>query len=276
MKTLTSKEVSYIVNPAETTRILTALLLGVSAAGANVLGGLLIARGQWSRRYLKYFIALGAGFMLATAILEMITESLNRGMNGWAIYLRGQSFYLGGRTTVFALVLAGYFLVHFFEHTVAPHFHFGEETHREEMAHAHASYAALLGLVIHTFFDGVAIASGLLVSAWLGGVIFVAVFLHKIPEGFTVSSLMLASGQSRRAAFASSAILGVATLGGMALMFAIRSAVVDALPFSAGVTLYVAASDLIPEVNREPHAGMAVLVFAGVAILLALKMAFHM
>ena len=95
------------------------------------------------------------------------------------------------------LVLAGYFLVHFFEHTVAPHFHFGEETHHEEISHAHASYAALLGLVIHTFFDGVAIASGLLVSTWLGGVIFVAIFLHKLPEGFTVASLMLASGQSR-------------------------------------------------------------------------------
>lgn len=59
-------------------------------------------------------------------------------------------------------------------------------------------------------------------------------------------------------------------------MFALRSAVADALPFSAGVTLYVAASDLIPEVNREPHAGMAVLVFVGVAILLALKAFFKM
>ena len=94
-----------------------------------------------------------------------------------------------------------YFVVHFFEHTIAPHFHFGEETHHDEMSHAHAGYAALLGLMIHTFFDGVAIASGLLVSTWLGGVIFMAIFLHKIPEGFTVASLMLASGQSGRAAF---------------------------------------------------------------------------
>ena len=176
-----------------------------------------------------------------------------------------------GTVFVFLLVLAGYFLVHFFEHTVAPHFHFGEETHHEEMSHAHASYAALLGLVIHTFFDGVAIASGLLVSTWLGGVIFVAIFLHKIPEGFTVASLMLASGQSRRAAFVSSAILGGATLAGMGLMFVLRNSVADALPFSAGVTLYVAASDLIPEVNREPGVGMAVLVFLGVLVLLALK-----
>jgi len=254
---------------------LLALLLGLTAAAANVLGGLLIARRQWSRHYLKYFVALGAGFMLATAILEMIPESVEL-QSQFTIYLPLRSYYFGGTTIVFALVLTGYFLVHFFEHTVAPHFHFGEETHHAEVSHAHAGYAALLGLVIHTFFDGVAIASGLLVSTWLGGVIFIAIFLHKLPEGFTISSLMLASGQSSRVALASSAILGAATLGGMALMFAIRSAVADALPFSAGVTLYVAASDLIPEVNREPGPGMAGLVFVGVAILLLLKAAFHM
>ncbi|HUJ32019.1 MAG TPA: ZIP family metal transporter [Candidatus Acidoferrum sp.] len=249
-------------------RILLAILLGLTAAAANVAGGFLIARRQWSHHYLKYFIALGAGFMLATALLEMIPESLK---------LRADSrpLLFGETSAVFVLVLAGYFIVHFFEHTAAPHFHFGEETHREEISHAHASYAALLGLVIHTFFDGVAVASGLLVSAWLGGVIFIAIFLHKIPEGFTVASLMLASGQSRRAAFVSSAILGAATLAGMGLMFLLRRALVDALPLSAGVTLYVAASDLIPEVNREPGVGVALLVFLGVAILLGLKALFH-
>jgi zinc transporter ZupT len=250
------------------TQILIALALGITAAGANVLGGLFIARGRWSHRYLKYFIALGAGFMLATALIEMIPESLK---------LRSDtsSAFFGDTNAVFVLVLAGYFVVHFFEHTIAPHFHFGEETHREEVSGAHASYAALLGLVIHTFFDGVAIASGLLVSTWLGGVIFVAIFLHKIPEGFTVASLMLASGQSRRVAFISSAILGGATLLGVALMFALRSAVSDALPLSAGVTLYVAASDLIPEVNDEPGVGMALLVFLGVAFFVGFKALFR-
>src|ERR1700733_2722272 len=244
------------MDSAETTRILLALLLGVVAAGANLLGGLLITRWQWSRHYLKYFIALGAGFMLATAMIEMIPESVK-------LRSDASSLFFNSTNAVFVIVLAGYFLVHFFEHTLAPHFHFGEETHHEEISHAHASYAALLGLVIHTFFDGVAIASGLLISNWLGGVIFVAIFLHKIPEGFTVASL------------ASSAILGAATLAGMALMFVLRNAVADALPFSAGVTLYVAASDLIPEVNREPGVGMAVLVFLGVAILVGLKAIFH-
>ena len=253
----------------DTTRILIGTLLGITAAGANVLGGSLVAHGQWSRRYLNCFIALGAGFMLATALLEMIPESLKLHANS----LVGRS---GDTSSVFLLVLGGYFLVHFFEHTIAPHFHFGEETHHHEISHAHASYAALLGLGIHTFFDGVAIASGLLVSTWLGAVIFVAIFLHKLPEGFTVASLMLASGQSRRAAFASSAILGGTTLLGMIFMFLVRGTVDYALPLSAGVTLYVAASDLIPEVNREPGMGMAILVFLGVAIMLGLKAIFHL
>ena len=258
---------------ADSTRILIGVLLGVTAAAANVMGGSLIAHRQWSRDFLKYFSTLGAGFMLATSLVEMIPESLK--LRAADAAAPGAAF-AGDVNSVFFFVLAGYFLVHFFEHTIAPHFHFGEETHPEEISHAHASYAALLGLVIHTFFDGVAIASGLLVSTWLGGIIFIAVFLHKLPEGFTVASLMLASGQTKRVAFTSSVILGGATLVGMGLMFALRGTVAFALPFSAGVTLYVAASDLIPEVNREPKFGMAVMVFAGVAVMLGLKAIFHL
>jgi zinc and cadmium transporter len=245
------------------TRIMLAAAMGITAGTANLAGGLLIVRRQWSQAYLKYFVALGAGFMLATAFLEMIPESLR---------LRTGSDGSG----VLILVLAGYLVVHLFEHTVAPHFHFGEETHHEEMAPAHASYAALLGLLIHTFFDGVAIASGVLVSPALGAVIFLAVFLHKLPEGFAVSSLMLASGQSRGAALGAAALLGGATLLGVGVMYALRGAVADALPFSAGVTVYVAASDLIPEVNKEPRARMALIVFVGVAVMLLLRRLFHL
>jgi zinc transporter ZupT len=240
-------------------RLIAAVLLGLAAAGADLAGGLLVVRRVWERRYLHYFIALGAGFLLATVFLEMIPESLRLG--------RDPAFAL-------VLVLAGYLVIHFSEHTLVAHFHFGEETHPEEMAAMHAGYAALLGLSIHTFFDGVAIASGLLVSSWLGTVIFLAVFLHKVPEGFTISSLMLASGQSRRMAFLASAILGASTLAGMALMAAVRTQVAYALPISAGVGLYVAASDLVPEVNREPGIGLALVVFLGVAAMLVLRWLF--
>ena len=239
--------------------ILLSILLGLSAAGANVFGGAIIVQRNWDRSYLKYFVALGAGFMLATAIVEVIPESLA----------------LGGKNAAY-LILLGYLIIHFFEHTVTPHFHFGEETHSDEFVHSHKSYYLLVGLLIHTFFDGIAIASGFIVSNWLGWIIFFAVFLHKIPEGFTVASVMLASGQSRRNAWAASMLLGAATVAGVLTMAVFRHQVTYGLPLSAGVTVYVAASDLIPEVNREPGVRMALVVFLGVGFLFLLDQFFHL
>jgi zinc and cadmium transporter len=239
--------------------IVLAIILGLTAALANVAGGTILVQRTWPRRYLMYFMAVGAGFMLATAIMEMIPASVE----------------LEGERAGF-LVLIGYLLIHLFEHTLAPHFHFGEETHEEEFVHAHKSVSVLIGLLIHTFFDGIAIASGFLVSNWLGWVIFIAVFLHKLPEGFTVTSVMLASGSSRRKAWGASVLLGAATMAGILTMALISKAVTVGLPLSAGVTIYVAASDLIPEVNKEPGVKMALLVFIGVALLFLLDLIFHL
>jgi len=233
--------------------ILISVLLGLTAAAANGFGGAVIVQKNWDRSYLRYFVALGSGFMLATALLEMMPESMQ---------LAGPKAPL--------LIVVGYFLVHLFEHTVTPHFHFGEETHAEEFVAAHTGYSVLLGLAIHTFFDGIAIASGFLVSSWLGWVIFLAVFLHKVPEGFTAASIMIASGRSKRVAWAASAFLGAATLAGVLTMAAFRTQLSYGLPLAAGVTLYVAASDLIPEVNKEPGIAMAALVFIGVGVLFML------
>ncbi|MGZ4831284.1 MAG: ZIP family metal transporter [Terriglobales bacterium] len=234
------------------------ILLGLTAAAANVVGGAVIVQKQWHHSYLKYFIALGAGFMLATSLVEMVPASVR---------LRSDAGFL---------VLVGYLIVHFFEHTVASHFHFGEETHEDEFVQKHKSWSVLLGLIIHTFFDGIAIASGFLLSRWLGWIVFMAVFLHKIPEGFTVASVMLAGGRSRAAAWGSSALLGAATLLGVLTMVITRQAVGVGLPVSAGVTVYVAASDLIPEVNREPGIKMAIVVFLGVGCLFLMDYLFHM
>ncbi len=92
----------------EATRILLALLLGIVAAGANLLGGLLVSHRQWSRHYLKYFVALGAGFMLATAMIEMIPESVKLRSDSSSVFFHSTN-------AVFVIVLAGYFLVHLFE-----------------------------------------------------------------------------------------------------------------------------------------------------------------
>ncbi len=233
------------------------VILGLSAAAANIFGGAIIVQKHWERSYLRYFVALGAGFMLATAIVEIFPASIE---------LQGKNAAL--------LVLIGYLVTHFFEHTLTPHFHFGEETHEHEFMHSHTGYSVLIGLLIHTFFDGIAIASGFIVSSQLGWIIFIAIFLHKIPEGFTVASVMLASGQSKGIAWGSSILLGAATLAGVLTMGVFRHQVRFGLPLSAGVAIYVAASDLMPEVNREPGIKMALVVFLGVAMLFILEQ-FH-
>jgi zinc and cadmium transporter len=239
--------------------IVTSILLGLTAAVANIFGGAVIVQKNWQRDYLRYFVALGAGFMLATAMVEMVPESLQ----------------LAGRKGAL-LVLGGYLLVHFFEHTITPHFHYGEETHSDEYLHSHRRVSVLFGLIIHTFFDGIAITAGFLVSSWLGWVIFLAVFLHKIPEGFTVTSVMLASGLSKGRSWFASVLLGIATIAGVLTMAIGQHAVSYGLPVAAGVTIYVAASDLIPEVNREPGVKMAIVVFIGVAVLFLLDHLVHL
>jgi len=237
------------------------ILLGLTAGAANVAGGALMAHREWEQRYLKYFMALGAGFMLATAITEMVPASV--------------SLEDGGGTRAGFLVLLGYLIIHFCEHVVSGHFHFGAETHHEEFVDHHKSNTVLLGLAIHAFFDGIAITAGFLVSDWLGWIVFLAIFLHKLPEGFTVSSVMLASGRSAQTAFLASVVLAVGTLLGVLTMVLARHGVAIGLPIAAGVTIYVAASDIVPEVNREPGIGMPLLLFVGVAILFALDYLFH-
>ena len=229
-------------------------LLGLVAGLANAVGGLILIRRSPSTRSLRYFVALGAGFMLSAATLEMVPEGLALNARWGPI-----------------LLLAGYCGMHLLEHTVVPHFHFGEETHHHEFVSLKTTYSVLMGLAVHTFFDGIAIGSGFVISNWLGWVIFLAVFLHKLPEGFTVASIMLAGGRSRRAALASALLLGFTTLLGVFAINAVPRLVHLGLPLAAGVTIYVGASDLVPEVNREPGIRMALVFFAGVAIFLALR-----
>ena len=246
------------------------LLFGLLAAGANLLGGFVLIRSgahRFGERFLKYLVALGAGFMMAAIFIEIIPESVNI----WTSEVAGRS---AGEAVVGAmtLLLGGYLLIQLFEHTIAPHFHFGAETHPESFMRPSAAYTAVGGLWIHTLFDGVSIAAAFLVNFRVGLLVFIAILLHKMPEGFTVASIMLASGRSARTALLATIAIGAATLAGVVAVALLHTrmsgAVGYALPFSAGVTLYVAASDLIPEVNHkeERNPTVSIVVFVGVAL----------
>src|SRR5579875_2650206 len=230
----------------EMSPLILSLILGIIAGVANIFGGVIVYARPWRRTFLAYFIALGSGFMLATALTEMIPESLRLAP------LRAPAF-----------ILVGYFVVQVFEHSWPAHFHFGEETHTAEFLNPRVAYTALGGLLIHTFFDGVAIASGFFVSSWLGTVIFGAVILHNVPEGFTMASIMRAAEKSEAKGIAAVTALGVSRILGVLAMAAFHRHVSSGLAISGGVTLYVAASDLIPEASKMHGLRAALTIAAG-------------
>ena len=176
-------------------------------------------------------IALSAGFMVSVALLDLAPEAVTR---------HGASAGV--------LILAGFLLVHFTQHTLVPHFHFGEEIHEVTRA---VSMSALAGMVMHTLVDGVAIASGFEVRASLGLIVFIAILLHKFPEGLAISSIFLASGASRVKAMLAGASLGVATIAGALLTAVSADLARYGIALAAGVSLYVAASNLIPEFQSK-------------------------
>jgi ZIP family zinc transporter/zinc and cadmium transporter len=125
--------------------------------------------------------------------------------------------------------------------------------------------------MLHTVVDGVAIASGFGVSRAVGMLVFFAVLLHKFPEGLAISSLFLAAGAGRRRALGAAALLGVATMAGVLLTSAAAVLGRWGLALSGGVTLYVAASNLVPEFQAKPGWRLPAAFFTGCALFFAAR-----
>ena len=230
-----------------------AVLYALVAALGNVVGALAVTRrAALGLQVIEHFVAFGAGFMLAVAMVEILPEAFAR-----------------SGTATPALVLGGYLAVHLTQHTVTPHFHFGEETHAVRRL---AGTSALVGLLLHTFFDGVAIASAFLVRPALGVMVFIAILLHKLPEGVTISSLYLAVGRTGAQAVGAAGLLGIATLAGVLVTDQASFLVHHGLALSAGVTIYVAASNLVPEFQGKPGWKLPAAFFAGAVAFFVTKL----
>ena len=171
------------------------LIFGIAAGAANVLGGLILfppGIHKNLKKLLKYILALGAGFMLSVVFIEVLPEVVE-------LWQKKENSF-GAESLIYPmmLLLAGYLLTQFFEHTIAPHIHLGEEMHADHLISTKSAYTAVGGLLIHTFFDGVSIAAAAQVDFKVGILVFLAILLHKFPEGFTIASMILAAGKGRK------------------------------------------------------------------------------
>jgi len=247
------------------------LLLGSLASASNLVGGMLaVIRPRVSDRQLLYGLAYSGGFLLAVALLDILPECIR----------------LSPRSPL--LIVGGYFLVYLAEHLFAGHaHHFLQEPHgAHPLIGAHldehdhqpirlpAAAAAAAGLLLHSFFDGAAIAAALGVSRSVGWLTFCAVVLHKIPEGFSLAAIMLASSRTKRTAFAFAGALGLSSLAGTVVTALAVRAVFGVEPVmlsvAAGMFLHIAATDLLPTTSqvRGLRVLAATLAGAGSVILL--------
>lgn len=225
------------------------VLFSVVAGVATLLGGLMITiPSKLSRQRLSHVMAFGAGYMLAAAFVSMVPESIE--------HASAAPFW----------ILSGYVLAHLFEHAFTSHFHFGEETHTEHVLEPGVSTTTLVGLVLHAFFDGVAISAGFLISAPLGIFIALAVILHKIPEGVTIASVMIAAGRSRRNGLQATTLVALATVIGCVGMLQLGAIRGIGLAISAGIAIYVAATDLIPVLNQQRERSYSLSALVGLAL----------
>lgn len=203
------------------------------ASLATLFGGWLVVRFLQGRASTMRLISgVAAGYLLSAALVRIIPESLEQGGEGTAFW-----------------VLGGFLLVHVMEHGITMHFHYGEETHMD--GGPMAGIMALVGLSLHSFMDGLALAAAVHSSSNLGLFMFMALLLHRIPEGATISSIFLARGFGKRGALLASAGLAAATLIGAMSQSALHLSPAPVLALAGGLVIYVASSDLLPEVQKE-------------------------
>jgi zinc transporter ZupT len=242
--------------------MLTALLLSFIAGFADIFGGFLSVAKKVSQKVLGYFIAVSAGFILAVTFLDIYPEVIKELSFGPL------------------LILIGFILIFTSENLFAVHAHDGEGEHDhtlfgeqccdddESLLKRHSVVAAFLGLLIHTFFDGAAIAARLLVSPIGGILVFLAVLSHKVPEGFAMASIFQAGGSKRFRAFLAASSLGLATVVGAAAVYLSGSQEFSLifLGLAAGSFTYITTSELIPFISGTKDRKGIVFFLLGVAL----------
>lgn len=208
------------------------------------------------------FLAFAAGVMFGAAFFHMLPEAAHSG--GYSIL----SWVPAGFLIMF--LLERYVLVHVCE----------EPPDCEEHGHKGTlGTAAFIGLAVHTIFDGIALGSAS--AEGVGLTAFVAIASHKVPSSLSLASILLHEGRSRRVVFLLAAVFGLMVPLGAGLYFALETIVPlagftpAALAFSAGSFLYIAVSDLLPNVNRHGPGGRTrniVAMVLGLLVMLALTL----
>jgi len=202
---------------------------------------------RYLSRVVDRLVPVSAGLLLATAVTHLLPEAFHSEADpaalGWVL--------LGG--------ILGFFLLEKLALIHHTHHHEGDVHHHEHGHDAHEARRGgvpiLVGDAFHNFADGVVIAGAFLVDFHLGVFATLAVMAHEIPHEVGDFMILLNAGFSRERAFLFNMLSGMsAVLGGVIGYFvleATRSLLPYALMIAASSFIYIALSDLLPEMMRR-------------------------
>ncbi|PIR79880.1 MAG: ZIP zinc transporter [Candidatus Levybacteria bacterium CG10_big_fil_rev_8_21_14_0_10_35_13] len=230
----------------------------------SLIGGVfLLIKEKQTLKYSHFLAAFAAGTLLGTVFFDLLPEAVEEAEH------IAEEFGVESNIFLWTLVgILGFFLLERFVHW----FHHHQHEYQEEKVKPTVSLI-ILGDSVHNFIDGVVIAATFLVSIPLGIVTTLAVAAHEIPQEIGDFGLLLHKGLKRKKILLVNFFSALTAIAGALISFWLGERVEMLLPVllavTAGFFIYIAASDLIPEIHHENRKGFAAaetsLIFLGVA-----------
>ncbi|MDR3256073.1 MAG: ZIP family metal transporter [Endomicrobium sp.] len=223
------------------------------AASAAMMGAIIVLTfHKWSEKNSFLIINFAAGVMLTLAITHLIPEGLELNHN------------------LMIFVLLGFFIMFFLQFILLFH-----PCHDEECS-KHTGITSIAGLSLHSMIDGLMIAVGFEANANIGILTTFAILLHKLPDGITISGILLHKGASKKKIFDFSLLTAcftpIGTILGMLLFKNISTTILGALiGITAGTFIFLSASDLIPETHNCKDRIAPFMLFTGAIVILIVK-----
>jgi zinc and cadmium transporter len=224
------------------------LLFNLLGSVVSLLGGVWLFFNEKLTHKISHFLSsYAAGALLGAALFDLLPEAIE------------EADIIGGVSTVFTFTLLGILFFFLLERFLHWFHHHGYEDHK--MKSGPVIPLIVIGDTIHNFIDGMVIAATFLVNIPLGIVTTFAVGAHEIPQEIGDFGVMIKNGLSRGKAITINILSAMASFLGVILAFYLGDKAegfsIIALSVASGFFLYIALSDLIPEIHRENKKGFA-------------------
>ncbi|MBS3101281.1 ZIP family metal transporter [Candidatus Woesearchaeota archaeon] len=202
----------------------------------SILGILIFFRKKTLNKILFYLVSFAAGTLLGAAFLNLLPEALENGF----------------KESVPIFILLG--ILSFFILEKFLYWHHHHAGHEHEEVHGF-TYLNIVGDAIHNFLDGAVIAISFMNNTALGIITTIAIIAHEIPQEIADFSILIYGGFSKAKALVYNFLTALtAVIGALAAYFyssAIGNSTTFLTSFAVGGFVYIASSDLIPEIHKE-------------------------